>query len=296
MHFQILPTTRCNARCFYCYELNQTYEDMSESTINDMVSLIENTATTSDEDIRIDWFGGEPLLAVNTIESVSSELKKRLPDKQIIQTIVTNGSLITETICDKLKKIGISNIQITLDGKDKCYDERKNYYNRNNRFETVIENIELCNSFGFNVIIRINVDKKNHENCAELIDYLNQRFKNSVRVYVAPLYGTGIDYLDKKDVYQVLKQLKSKIQYPQKPRNNQWGMCLNKQNNNIFIKPNGDIIRCEHMFANTDAVIGNVRSGIKKVENNICIGCDYYKICKYGCICLSSCEGCWRSN
>lgn len=94
----------------------------------------------------------------------------------------------------------------------------------------------------------------------------------------------------------MLKQLKSKIQYPQKPRNNQWGMCLNKQNNNIFIKPNGDIIRCEHMFANTDAVIGNVRSGIKKVENNICIGCDYYKICKYGCICLSSCEGCWRST
>ena len=39
-HYVILPTTACNARCFYCFEQGMKYQAMSDETVEDTLRFI----------------------------------------------------------------------------------------------------------------------------------------------------------------------------------------------------------------------------------------------------------------
>ncbi|MCR5121412.1 MAG: hypothetical protein K6B74_03220, partial [Ruminococcus sp.] len=55
----IFPTTGCNARCVYCYEKGYAVKNMSIETADRLVDYI--CETKSDDFVKLNWFGGEPL-------------------------------------------------------------------------------------------------------------------------------------------------------------------------------------------------------------------------------------------
>ena len=60
--YTILTTTGCNARCFYCYEKGTKPVTMTAETASKVVRYI--VAHRGDEEIKLKWFGGEPLVNV----------------------------------------------------------------------------------------------------------------------------------------------------------------------------------------------------------------------------------------
>lgn len=68
-YFTIIPTTNCNARCFYCYESCYDKETMTDETISGLSEYIT-------ENIKgpfvLDLYGGEPLLCVDKINKLLS--------------------------------------------------------------------------------------------------------------------------------------------------------------------------------------------------------------------------------
>ena len=58
--YTILPTTGCNARCFYCYEQGTKPVTMTAETASRVVRYI--VAHRGDEEVECRWFGGEPLV------------------------------------------------------------------------------------------------------------------------------------------------------------------------------------------------------------------------------------------
>ena len=96
----IAPTMSCNARCYYCFENGSTKGNMSYEVAKQLVKFIDKNCI--ERKLAISWFGGEPLLAVNTIDYITKELKKR--GIEISSTITSNGSLINNEIIKKLKK------------------------------------------------------------------------------------------------------------------------------------------------------------------------------------------------
>ena len=68
----ILPTEQCNYRCKYCYESfkkGKMPQDIQESVIK---YVRKNIGRYSG--LRVSWFGGEPLLAMDVIEHISINL------------------------------------------------------------------------------------------------------------------------------------------------------------------------------------------------------------------------------
>ena len=57
MHFQIVPTTLCNARCFYCNEKDCKFETKQTSLVEATIDFIKKYIVDNpDYNYYIDWF------------------------------------------------------------------------------------------------------------------------------------------------------------------------------------------------------------------------------------------------
>src|ERR1035437_3850684 len=77
----ILPTNSCNMRCPYCFEgsAKPKYGKMPEIIQEAIASFVEkevNDDPVKFKRIGVSWFGGEPLLALDEIQTLSMKLIK----------------------------------------------------------------------------------------------------------------------------------------------------------------------------------------------------------------------------
>ena len=89
-------------------------------------------------------------------------------------SIITNGYLLTEAVCDKLIELGVTDVQITLDGDAKTHNSRRPLVNGGNTYDTIIENLDKIHG-KIGIAIRINIDKENQDDVQKVIDELKER-------------------------------------------------------------------------------------------------------------------------
>jgi len=186
--FTILPTTSCNARCFYCFEADAKYITMDEKTATAVAEYI--IKKSGGKTVNIHWFGGEPTCNIAAIDTICDVLTAN--NVTYKSTMVTNGYLFDDEIIKKaVEKWNLTGLQITLDGLADTYNRIKNYKNGdNNAFSRVIDNIDKLSKAGVSVRIRLNMDKHNSDELYELTDFLsaNLTAKEKLSLYVMPLY------------------------------------------------------------------------------------------------------------
>ena len=214
-HYVILPTTTCNARCFYCFEQGMAYRKMSKETVDDVLRFILEHKPKEHKKIHIHWFGGEPMCAADHIDKICDGLDEAGIEYNAEMT--SNGSLFDEKSARKaVKKWKVQEIQITLDGLAEEYAKRKQYVNLEKPFETVIRNIHLLIAAGIKVTIRLNVDEKNEAEIYKLIDFLKEEFteeeKEKMRVYAHSLFGQEGEGLDGCPAGAGADELEEKVQ------------------------------------------------------------------------------------
>ena len=157
--YTILPTTGCNARCFYCYEQGTKPVTMTAETASRVVRYI--VAHRGDEEVTLRWFGGEPLVNNKVIDQICTELSQQ--GVPFHSEMTTNGYLFDADMVQRAKNLWqLQKVQITLDGTAQTYNRVKAYvYHGVNAFERVLENIGLLTAAGIHAHIRLNVDKHN---------------------------------------------------------------------------------------------------------------------------------------
>ena len=110
-HYTVALTSKCNAKCFYCYEEGIKKYDMTLKTAKRFAENLLN----SKKSIDITWFGGEPMLKMDIITYISEILNDNKRDFQ--SGLITNGSLLSEEIIkEKFPVWNVNWVQITLDG------------------------------------------------------------------------------------------------------------------------------------------------------------------------------------
>lgn len=268
-YYTILPTTDCNARCFYCYEANVPKIKMSKQTALDVADYIEMKCCG--EDIEFRWFGGEPLYNVEAIDLITETLASRgIPYKS---TMVSNGYLFDDEIILKSKNTWkLEQIQITLDGTENVYNRCKNYIYTGNEspYKRVLRNIKKLINNEIFVSIRLNMDNHNKDDLYNLIDelydYLGENKYYSI--YAHLLYENSgnlqLSYADNKhstlvnDFFTLEDYLFSKFnvlrrKLPKKPTHI---TCMANNDHALVILPDGRISKCEHAL--DDDIIGSI--------------------------------------
>jgi radical SAM protein with 4Fe4S-binding SPASM domain len=192
--YTILPTTVCNARCFYCFEQGIQYRKMSRNTVDDVLRFIVEHKTEKQKQIRITWFGGEPMCAADNIDRLCNGLSEA--GIEFTAEMTSNGSLFDqESVKKAYEKWKVNEIQITLDGLADEYARRKQYIGDIGKpFERVIRNIHFLIAAGIKVTIRLNADNNNLEEIYKVLDFLKDEFtdeeRKKMRVYAHSLFGS----------------------------------------------------------------------------------------------------------
>ena len=255
-HFTIMTTTKCNARCFYCYQMHSKHKQhMTEETAHKVAKYIIDS-TFDGQNITIGWFGGEPLYNHKIMDIITTKVASS--GRRITSSIITNGYLFDEKLCKKATEDwGIHNVQVTLDGTEEIYNKAKNFIYKDDEspFKTVIKNIHTMLEYGMRVSIRMNVDLHNIENLRELILFLAEEFKenNNFSAYIHELFDDNrteehdrqlfenMIYLDK-----LLEETKLRIPGHNVPSTIKTVHCMVDEGNSIVITPDGKLGLCEH--------------------------------------------------
>ena len=305
--FQILPTTNCNANCWYCYEHDFLKKRMTADIADRIPEFISSYFSMVD-DIHITWFGGEPLLELETMASISSKLVELCEKEKIgySSDIITNASLINPSVIKEL--VGtcrISQAQITLDGMGERHTFRKGYKDKTISFQSILNAMQLLIANEVRLLIRINIDRANVQDCLELISFLGDKWASNpeVTLYVAPLYGVKestsfFKQSELNSLYQKIFESMVDSGWIQTldglPMNFNNATCSARMINNFVITPEGEVFKCEHLLSKENEKVGTVFGGI--VFNQAmttwtspdlpekCRECSYLPSCQGGCL------------
>ena len=273
--YTILPTTACNARCTYCYEEGYATSTMTRETAARLVDYI--CETRYDDKITLSWFGGEPLVGAQTISFVCRELEKKgVPFKS---RMVTNASLFTPEMIKEAKEVWkTEQMQISLDGDRRSYNERKRYVDQvKYNYDSVLEKVKLIADQGIKIRMRVNFDKDNLLCMQGFIDDIESRFGGyeNVSMYLSMLFQqqrkencTDV-YRDMFELYK--KNRHSKILHNAGNKDHFRLNCCMADNleKSIIIDPKGELYNCETLYGN-DYTWGNIFDGVtdeRKLES-----------------------------
>ena len=261
--YTIFPTTDCNARCFYCFELGRSRIPMSEETALKTVQYIKDHC--GGEKIHISWFGGEPLFNQAAIHTICDGLRRE--GVEFKSTMVSNGYLFdAQTVKTAVENWNLHRVQITLDGTEKVYNKAKAFiYKEGSAYQRVLANIGLLLDAGVSIQIRLNMDLYNAENLLELVQELSDRFygKKGLRIYAhhifdgdKPMAGMHTDEeWEKRDA--AMQRLQEKIAdcglagKSGISKHLRMNHCMADSGRSVTILPDGNIGLCEH-FSETE--------------------------------------------
>ena len=302
----ITPTMLCNFCCFYCFEDGQKKQGIMTKLIEDRI--VDFIARNSQNPVYIIWFGGEPLIGFNVMQSIS----KRLIEKGInfSSSLITNGSLLTMDKIAKLENLHLSLIQISMDGAKHDQDARRYFKDGRPSFDIIINNIRcLLENTDIPLTIQVTVDKTNANGYDDLVQYCKEEFPtyyNSKRLQIGFNHvqnRTGFDVDNKCFSSDDLSYLKSrriskcndsskKCDFlPQKAL-----ACGYRSINTLSIDAEGYVYPCLEYLGDPSKAIGSLKDNklsISKIkqcafkynpfDDEECIHCSVLPLCGGGC-------------
>jgi uncharacterized protein len=174
--FTIMPTSYCNMACSYCgqeHRKGRIAAERARRMTDRVLAAIRNPGTS---EVRVVWFGGEPLLALRVIREMSAEFvaAAREHRTRYSATVVTNGSLLTRRNLAVLHDdCRVSWAEITLDGPEEIHDRRRLRRNGAPSFRhitTLLSSMLAAGSFPrLGVGIRVNIDHENSDHIPDLL-------------------------------------------------------------------------------------------------------------------------------
>ena len=300
----IAPTLACNFRCPYCYEKGQKQTTMSSVTANRLVAFVHDNFPNI-RSFDVTWYGGEPLLCLETIKDLTDKLKLAVPSWcSFGASIVTNGYYLTRDVAQVLASCEVKMAQVTLDGSKRDHDARRIPADGSPTYEMILNNIAECADV-INIVIRANVDKTNIRDADELLNNLEHRdLKNKVGFYLAPVDNINKTCASDSQCFGMREYSQEEIGFYKEAINRGFkvklfggtgqAICGAVSRNVYVVGPDGALYKCWDEIGKTERAVGTVRDSIELNENlarwlgyepddEECARCSVFPICMGGC-------------
>lgn len=190
----ICPTLGCNFDCPYCFQ-DHLAGKMTPEVQDDVVSLAERMMETSTvKDVDVTWFGGEPLLYPDVIESLSERLMGLAEARggNYTAMVISNGYFLTQENIDMLVRCKVDLVQVTIDGLGATHDATRHLRGGGPTFERIAGNLRDA-KIPFKVDIRHNVYAGNRDEADALDSFvkrLSEESGNDLYCYHTPVAGS----------------------------------------------------------------------------------------------------------
>lgn len=310
----INPTLACNFRCSYCFEREHQNKYMTPEIEDRVLEYAKNS--TECRQIFVTWFGGEPLLGIKTIHSLTKKLLTI--GKPYRAGLITNGYLLSEKIARSLKDLKIDTIQITLDGPRDTHNSRRFLAGGGKTFDTILTNIKKCQKIApqVKIYVRVNIDESNKNGFITIRnDLISANFPN-IEVYpgivqsIDPLNQSKeskgyeirgksqCDICDRESVISLLVGLYNDHGFKYIdlfPKGRRFS-CTARNVSSLVIGPEGEIYDCWNDVGDTEKITGYLGGKITNMKLHLqyladasqfddpqCMECKLLPICNGGC-------------
>lgn len=136
----------CNLRCKYCFadegEYHGCRQSMSAEVGKKAIDYVIKHSGPR-KNIEVDLFGGEPLMAMDTIKEVVSYARKveKEHNKNIRFTMTTNCTLLNDEIMDYLNE-NMVNIILSIDGRKEVNDKVRVRCDGTGSYDSIVPKID----------------------------------------------------------------------------------------------------------------------------------------------------------
>jgi len=311
-------TTRCNARCKYCFFWKELNSKKKELTLKE----IEKISKSMDNLLFLLLSGGEPFLRKDIDELVKIFYRNNHPPFIVIPTNGILTEIILEkirSICDKCPKSDIL-ISVSLDGPEEITDKTRNVKGSFKKTVQTIIKLKELKKPNLSVGVSLTFNAINQNQILDFYEYLKKEIKPDL---ISPLLIRGKPREDftKKVNLKIYKELQDRIEkdYLKKTKRGNLGFSKIVVANriiraeriyktalknrflspcyagiiNAIIYPDGKITPCEIL----DEEFGNIKDydyDFKKLWQSSRVKKFREKIRKEKCFCTHECN--WTTN
>jgi uncharacterized protein len=272
---------------------------------------------SSPPSMNVDWFGGEPLLALPIIEKLSSRFVALCDEAHLPYRaqVITNGTRLNRDSVEILKAAHVDRLQITLDGPAEIHDARRPYKaGGRSSYSTIMQALPF--TIGqFTTRLRINVDNRNLHAVWDLLDAFvsegwigpeTRFFPYLARVspFTEACSSVATSVCTMEDFYRVqfrwmqrLEELGVSVgdqglyQFPEPKMYN----CGAVGSNGFVFTPEGEIHKCGLTVDDSQEAVGHLEipsmaagkmakwDQYSPLNNDVCKSCEYLPSCLGGC-------------
>lgn len=170
----VILTRKCNLGCTYCFQDKDVVDDKAA---HDVVLRYLKSQAMPNGFLQITWFGGEPTLRFKQICELSDAVIGTCAERHTTYnaTISTNGVLLDDDRIDQLLSRRVKYYQISLDGPQNVQESRRLSLSGKPTYETIVQNIERLVNAGAEVLVKVIIDRENHESIPDLFKDLKSR-------------------------------------------------------------------------------------------------------------------------
>jgi len=202
-------TARCEYNCQHCYMYNEsTYKSelSNELDFNNCIKIIDDFDKTLGHwgiKGQINFTGGDPLLKEGVFEII-----KHAREKNISIGILGNPDKIDYKTAEKLRDLGVSRYQVSIDGLEETHDRLRG---KKGAFKEAIRAIHILEDVGIPSVVMFTLSRIN---AYELIDIIRFADKEGVSIFdfarLVPI-GNGKNLYDEMLTPKEYKELLLKV-------------------------------------------------------------------------------------
>lgn len=167
---QIVLTQKCNLKCVYCW---QDHEEKEIFQYDKVMSTLFQTLRSfnGSKRLSIHFFGGEPLIAFDTLKKITSEVNalwetEGWPKENLIFEIMTNGVLLNKKVRDWLAQNPNVFPCMSMDGTPEMQNR-----NRSNSFNRIKRKIPFVKKY--KTPVKMTISQYTMRGLAEGVKYIH---------------------------------------------------------------------------------------------------------------------------
>jgi radical SAM protein with 4Fe4S-binding SPASM domain len=188
-------THRCNLRCAHCYQDAQRAlpGELSMEEALGVIDQLEEAGVGA-----IAFAGGEPLMRRDFYEVAAYASAHGF-----YVALATNGTLITQSVAERLKASGVEYVEISIDGKDaESHDDMRGIPGAFNRS---VEGLRRCAEAGLYTCVATTVTSRNIDQVADIHRLTGELGARQLMCFNFIPTGRGADMVD-QDITPVQRE------------------------------------------------------------------------------------------
>lgn len=210
-------TRRCNLRCVHCRSSSELeIEDHPDFPFSEATRLLDDISSYAQPVIVLS--GGEPLLRPDVFEIAAYGTGKGLR-----MCLATNGTLVTEEICARIKATGIRMVSLSLDGATAEVHDK--FRSQPGAFSGTIAAAELFRRHDIPFLINSSFTRRNQEEIPKIYRLAKEMGATAWYMFMIVPTGRGQEIMEElipMDEYEELLE---------------WHYQMEKQEEDLLVRP-----------------------------------------------------------